>query len=1152
MAVSRENSAAYILNTSRSISQLAGGICARLVIISRADELLDTFNWSKVGQRGVGLSRASFELELNDRITLECTCLSDFEWPVAHLFINNDGVYVVFYDESDVLSGWLDARLQSIRDLVPNAHIIACDLTGRKYASKELTAITVKFEKQQVDFLAIRKGKRFFKSLIQNLIEYAMSSARQEFSKILKKILSLKRDRASISTQAFEDHCEELSYDLSYLRTLIDKLEESGYIVQNRKRHLIILEPTLLLMLFSQLVTSFGENPVPILWLQGIRSKLKGLKVSQLETLKDAIFEILLDKEVLYLSSFISTVQDVVVFMPFFLPPKPSRDFSMFNVEKSHSHGAHITGRQWTFQSDLSEKTFVRLQHRVICLGQYTTRSIWKTGMFLQASEDKSEIGFRLKDNVLELMACNYAKGNAKFHAFMNLIYVIEESIKNESIRFKRVILTYDKKTHKPIEVSYSQEYFALIREAKDGDEDSKTLQRLTHLAPDFGLLRRTMIKPASHQELVFLKDDNYIPYIVSNIILSTLSSPTLQTFIGTCFDSQRGFAYEKFPKRLHEVLVASDRKPLSQKKKLKIALDIAKAFEYLEAQNPDLLFPKFNAKYIGIKQINSANPIVKLCGIHEAIPLFHVPFSKDLQSLIQSNYEFLAPEILQNDFAGTSFSANSYMYGMFLWQLTATQQAVVKGPYVSGERSDNIALICSGRLRPSIHLHTKEIFVNIMKDCWKKKPENRPKFGEIVRILENYKARPVQREPTRTYSQLENKDVLFIKCVINGKASIAAISKQHTLDQFQEMILENHDISDMKISYTAGKDRIVVQDEIDFRLALSFLDSLSDNSLLQFFVDTVQEKGADLAKTLHKSWQIPSHEVTLRDELGAGYFGVVYKATFRGLTVACKTIERAKKSQTKLELLADELGVHWTLRHPNIVLFLGASLDSNVKYILMEYCSGGSLRHYLQVNGRSLSNDRKLEIALDIALGLNYLHLSNVLHCDLNGGNVLLTEKGLAKVADFGFSKLLGKDQKYIIGIPGAVSYMAPEVISSKQFHMQSDVYSFGLLLWEIETLQVPWQGVSPTDILDRIRSGECIPIPENVGIDGGKELLTNCLQSEYKKRPTFAKIVQTIQKLLGTWDSEDGLDFSSSSSSYEKGREVDGDFYITEVANL
>ena len=208
----------------------------------------------------------------------------------------------------------------------------------------------------------------------------------------------------------------------------------------------------------------------------------------------------------------------------------------------------------------------------------------------------------------------------------------------------------------------------------------------------------------------------------------------------------------------------------------------------------------------------------------------------------------------------------------------------------------------------------------------------------------------------------------------------------------------------------------------------------------------------------MKSSWRVERDEIeeTGEEPLGVGGWGEVRVATFRGARVAAKFIHSAIISPHNINLFLREMQMAASVRHPNLLLFIGASLDDNKPVILTELMPT-NLRSIIV----ALSRDHVITIGMDVARGLNYLHLMRpdpIIHRDVSSANVLLEPIGSgnwkAKVSDYGSANFLSK---VITMGPGNASYAAPESFNPKLQSPKMDVYSYGILLLEMATGQFP-----------------------------------------------------------------------------------------------
>src|SRR6187399_479186 len=208
---------------------------------------------------------------------------------------------------------------------------------------------------------------------------------------------------------------------------------------------------------------------------------------------------------------------------------------------------------------------------------------------------------------------------------------------------------------------------------------------------------------------------------------------------------------------------------------------------------------------------------------------------------------------------------------------------------------------------------------------------------------------------------------------------------------------------------------------------------------------------------------------------LGSGGFGTVYLAedTWLDKKVALKVPHR----QQNLDLgeLLHEPRLLGSLNHPNIVTVLTAEKQEGLFFIVMEYIAGETLENVIMREG-AVELTRALDFAVQIANAVDYAHRQNVIHRDLRPGNVLISEQGLVKVADFGTSRVLeiAAHGTTVIGSP---PYMAPEQFHGKAV-FASDLYSLGVTMYQMLTGVLPYDTPAPAD-LDRLMSGELVTPP-------------------------------------------------------------------------
>ncbi|KAL0316137.1 UNVERIFIED_CONTAM: Serine/threonine-protein kinase CTR1 [Sesamum radiatum] len=232
---------------------------------------------------------------------------------------------------------------------------------------------------------------------------------------------------------------------------------------------------------------------------------------------------------------------------------------------------------------------------------------------------------------------------------------------------------------------------------------------------------------------------------------------------------------------------------------------------------------------------------------------------------------------------------------------------------------------------------------------------------------------------------------------------------------------------------------------------------------------------------------KIPWSDLVLKETIGAGSFGTVHRAEWNGCDVAVKILMEQDFHAEQFKEFLREVAIMKRLRHPNIVLLMGAVMEPPRLSIVTEYLSRGSLYRLLHKPGANevLDERRRLSMAYDVAKGMNYLHKHNppIVHRDLKSPNLLVDRKYTVKVADFGLSRLKANTFLSSKSAAGTPEWMAPEVLRDEPSNEKSDVYSFGVILWELATLQQPWGSLNPAQVVAAVGfKGKRLEIPRDM----------------------------------------------------------------------
>ncbi|GLT49888.1 hypothetical protein SLA2020_234120 [Shorea laevis] len=201
-------------------------------------------------------------------------------------------------------------------------------------------------------------------------------------------------------------------------------------------------------------------------------------------------------------------------------------------------------------------------------------------------------------------------------------------------------------------------------------------------------------------------------------------------------------------------------------------------------------------------------------------------------------------------------------------------------------------------------------------------------------------------------------------------------------------------------------------------------------------------------------------------------------------------------------------------LHHQKVIKFVAACKKPPVYCVITEYLSEGSLRAYLhKLDHKSLPLQKLIAIALDIAHGMEYIHSKGVIHRDLKPENILIDENFHLKVADFGiaceeaYCDLLADD-------PGTYRWMAPEMIKKKSYGQKVDVYSFGLILWEMVAGTIPYDDMNPIQAAFAVVNKNLRPVIPGDCPPPLRALIEQCWSLQPDKRPDFSQIVQVLER--------------------------------------
>ncbi|KAK3413730.1 serine/threonine-protein kinase STY8 isoform X1 [Eucalyptus grandis] len=260
--------------------------------------------------------------------------------------------------------------------------------------------------------------------------------------------------------------------------------------------------------------------------------------------------------------------------------------------------------------------------------------------------------------------------------------------------------------------------------------------------------------------------------------------------------------------------------------------------------------------------------------------------------------------------------------------------------------------------------------------------------------------------------------------------------------------------------------------------------------------------------------WEIDMGQLVTGAKVASGSFGDLYRGTYCGQEVAIKILKPGRANAAILSDFAQEIYIMRKIRHKNVVQFIGACTRPPNLYIVTEFMSKGSIYDFLHKQNGAVKLPSLLKVAIDVSKGMNYLHQNNIIHRDLKTANLLMDENEVVKVADFGVARVQA-ETGVMTAETGTYRWMAPEVIEHRQYDHKADIFSFGIVLWELLTGELPYAYMTPLQAAIGVVQKDLRPsIPKDTD-PLLVELLQSCWERDPKRRPNFSEISEILQQI-------------------------------------
>ncbi|KAL3527264.1 hypothetical protein ACH5RR_011920 [Cinchona calisaya] len=260
--------------------------------------------------------------------------------------------------------------------------------------------------------------------------------------------------------------------------------------------------------------------------------------------------------------------------------------------------------------------------------------------------------------------------------------------------------------------------------------------------------------------------------------------------------------------------------------------------------------------------------------------------------------------------------------------------------------------------------------------------------------------------------------------------------------------------------------------------------------------------------------WEIDARKLKFENRIASGAFGDLYKGMYCSQEVAIKVLKPERVNIDMLKEFSQEVFIMRKIRHKNVVQFLGACTRPPNLCIVTEFMSKGSVHDFLHKQKGTFKLSAILKVAVDVSKGMNYLHQNNIIHRDLKTANLLMDEHEVVKVADFGVSRVVSQTG-VMTAETGTYRWMAPEVIEHKPYDHKADVFSFGIVLWELLTREIPYSDLTPLQAaIGVVQQGIRPAIPKHTH-PKIVELLEKCWQQDPTQRPNFSQILEVLHRI-------------------------------------
>ncbi|EZA58280.1 hypothetical protein DMN91_006513 [Ooceraea biroi] len=429
-----------------------------------------------------------------------------------------------------------------------------------------------------------------------------------------------------------------------------------------------------------------------------------------------------------------------------------------------------------------------------------------------------------------------------------------------------------------------------------------------------------------------------------------------------------------------------------------------------------------------------------------------------------------------------------------------------------------------------------------LMIECWGENGASRKQPQAIMRDINQILYQVYNSRKTHAYAtafpKLSSDEDDSSRSSRSMEDTISCSSKPYASDPLIDNTSSNGNGTDDSTRQLVNPREDYVSSLDDVSTQLSWVTSFQTRSNTMGFnngsIDNGSADGSSNSSSLQfQNLEMEGFEVILQGRIGQGFYGEVFKGTLEKNGQSIQVAIKKLKSQVDANVkdLEREIDIMKNLKHPNIVEVLGVTTASDGDCLVMEFIKHGSLQSYLKINREikdCLTHKKLLTFALNIVSGMEYLGCMNIVHRDLAARNILVADENLVKISDFGLAQWT-KDDYYILqtnrDLP--IKWYAPESLSNGKFSWRSDVWSFGVTMYETfshgEDPKLPGLNGSEEEgsaevgqVLAVLEQGTRLPCPPTCPQEVYVKLMNPCWNLQSHERPDFVTLRSEIQKLL------------------------------------